>query len=531
MNSLFYLLFCGMKNSLRETIRKPARLVMYLFVIFLIGISLIGNVLMKRDPAELKDIHLLGGMFFALATMFLIYGLGRAFKSGSSLFQMSDVNLLFISPVKPQKILIYGVIQALKTAVVAGLFILFQSATLGQLFGTGFLSPLLIIGIFALCFCLSEIISIIVYSVTNGNSARKWMAKAGIAFVFLPLAATAIAAFIRESDPVTALIFVCKSPAFKMIPAPGWGAAALTAFLKEQLLAGSLFLALTAAAIAGLLILLFRLKSDYYEDVLVATESVFEKKRAIAEGNLGLAAATEQKIRVAKTGLSGFGARALFGKHLRETFRGSRFGFIDKRTVISTVIAAGFAFVKRDAPGNFLILILQYFAWFQIFAIGMGPSLRELYTHYLYLIPEPPLKKLIWNSLMVVLKTGVDAILIFGIAGAILREHPLIIAGVILAGSMFALMLAGINIFGLRWTSMDISAGILVVIYLFVVIIVLAPGLNAALIIAHIISGTAGVVAALVIVSLWEIIVSFICFAISKSILDDCDMPVVKMPK
>jgi hypothetical protein len=355
--------------------------------------------------------------------------------------------------------------------------------------------------------------------------------KAIIALVFLPLAVTAVMTFIRESDPITALILICKSPAFLMIPAPGWGAAALTALLQGRLLTGGLFLALTAATITGLLIFLFRSKSNYYEDVLVATKSAFEKKQAIAEGRLGLVIAPNRKIRITRTGISGFGARALFGKHLCETFRGSRLGFIDKRTIIYTAFAAVFSFYKRDAPENSLLLILQYFALVQIFTIAMGPSLRELYTPFIYLMPEPSFKKLIWNSLTVVLKAGVDAILIFGIAGIILRENPLIIAGVIITSTLFALMLTGVNIFCLRWTSMDVSTGILVIIYLFAVIIVLLPGLIPAFIISYAIPGDAGIITALKIVSLWEIAVSFLCFSLSKSILERCDMPVMKMPK
>ena len=529
MNSLFYLLFCGVKNSLRETIRKPARLIMYLFLFFLIGMSLFANAITRRDYAEFADIHLLGGMFFTLATMLLIFGLIRAFKSGGSLFQMSDVNLLFVSPVAPQKILLYGVIQVIKSALLAGLFILFQSVTLGGMFGTGFLSLLLIIGIFALCFCLSEIVAILIYSVTNGNRVRRGIAKAAVAFVFLPLVVTIFMAFIRESELMAALLYVCKSPAFKMTPVSGWGAAALVALLKGHWLTGGLFLTLTAGAIAGLLVVLFRLKSDYYEDVLVATESLFEKRRAIAEGNIGLATATEKKIRIVKTGLSGYGARALFGKQLRETLRGSRFGFINTRTFIYTAAAAFFAFLKRDAPENNLLIILQIFAWLQVFTIGMEPSLREFLTHYIYLIPEPPFKKLIWNSLSFVPKTCIDATLIFGIAGAVLRENPLVVSAAIITCAMFTLMLIALNIFSLRWTSTDLSAGILFTIYVFSVMIVIMPGLIPAFIIAAVVKGKAGIIAALGILSLWEMFVSFLCFAFSKSILDDCDMPVVKI--
>ena len=529
MNCLLYLLFCGVKNSLRETIHKPARLFMYLFVIFLIGASFASNALMTRDPAELKDIHLLGGMFFAFITPLLLLSLSRAFKSGGSLFQMSDVNLLFVSPVSPQKILIYGVIQVIKTAFVAGLFILFQGSTLGWMFGAGQLSLLLILIIFALSLCLSEIITILIYGVTNGNPLRKRIAKVAVAFVFLPLAATAFIAFTREGDAMNALLYICKSSAFQMTPVSGWGAAALVALLKGEWLSGGLFLALIGCSITGLFVVLFRLKSDYYEDVLVATESLFEKRRAIAEGNIGLASATEKKIRIAKTGLKGCGAQVLFGKHLRETFRGSRFGLINSRTILYTAAAAVFAFIKRDAPGNNLLIILQIFAWIQIFAIGLEPSLREFFTHYIYLIPEPPFKKLVWNSLSIVLKTGVDAILIFLVAGVILGENPFVIAGAIITCAMFALLLVGINILSLRLTSVDISTGILVMIYVFSVIIVMLPVLIPAFILAAIINGKAGIVAALGVVSLWEMFVSFVCFALSRGILNDCDMPVVKI--
>ena len=530
MNSLFYLLFCDVKNSLRETVRKPARLALYVFAIFIIVLGLVVNAKISRNPAEFKDIHLLGGIFFALLTAMLLLYISQAFKLGSSLFQMSDVNLLFVSPVSPQKILIYGIAKTIKNASIAGIFILFQGGTLGRTFGAGPSSLLLILGMFALSFCLAEISAIIIYSVTSGNPARRRIAKAAIALVFLPIVLTIFTAFIREGDTAAALLYACKSPALQLTPVSGWGAAALLAFHKGQWLTCGLFVALTAGAIAGLAALLLRLKSDYYEDTLVATERVFAAKRAAEESKLGMAEVLARKIKVAETGLSGFGARALFGKQLRETFRGSRLGFIDIRTFFYTAsaAAAAVAFIKLGVPGNPLLLILQYFAMLQAITVAMSPSLRELHTHCIYLIPEPPLAKLVWNSLPFVLKSCVESILVLGIAGIILRENPLIIAGAILASAMFALMLAGIIIFGLRWASVNLSAGVLTFLNMMIAIIALLPGLIPAFIAAIVIKGNAGIAAALAIVSLWEIFAAFVCFALSKGILDNCDMPTAK---
>jgi len=164
----------------------------------------------------------------------------------------------------------------------------------------------------------------------------------------------------------------------------------------------------------------------------------------------------------------------------------------------------------------------------QAITVAMSPSLRELHTHCIYLIPEPPLAKLVWNSLPFVLKSCVESILVLGIAGIILRENPLIIAGAILASAMFALMLAGIIIFGLRWASVNLSAGVLTFLNMMIAIIALLPGLIPAFIAAIVIKGNAGIAAALAIVSLWEIFAAFVCFALSKGILDNCDMPTAK---
>ena len=64
----------------------------------------------------------------------------------------------------------------------------------------------------------------------------------------------------------------------KLVPIAGWTAAGVTDLFQGQLLRGLLYLG--ANLVLGICMIVYILMSrmDYYEDTLVATETVFEKK-------------------------------------------------------------------------------------------------------------------------------------------------------------------------------------------------------------------------------------------------------------
>jgi len=532
MNSLCYLLFCGFKNFVRETLRKPFLLVMYIVVAATIAMSFVFGASGGHppDPGKIPDVRWLGGAFFAFMLLQGGVTLAQAFGSGNSFFLMSDVNLLFVAPVAPQKILLYGVAKFFRTVLLSSLFILFQGGTF-RAFGVGSGALLPVAGLFVLCSFSLGVFTMLLYGAVNGNPRRKVVAKALVALALLPLAVTAAVEAVRAGGFLGAVPAIVSSPSFQWVPVLGWGAAALVGFLGGNPPSGWFFLSLVLAAAAALLVLLFRSKADYYEDVLAATETAFEKRRALAEGNFNAAGAPARKVKVARTGLSGLGARALFGKHLRETLRKSRMGFVDTQTLVFVAGAAVFAFANRSSPEGKFFLALAALAWIQLFSIGTSPGLRELYTHYLYLVPAPSFSKIVWNFSIVVIKAGVDAILVFGLAGAVLREHPLTILGAVLAYALFSLLLAAWSVLSLRWTGADISVGVLFMVYLLVVMVVMAPAVVAAVGVGTSMGGLAGAWAALGIVCAWEALVAAVFFALSRGMLDNCDMPSMKLPK
>lgn len=88
----------------------------------------------------------------------------------------------------------------------------------------------------------------------------------------------------------------------------------------------------------------------------------------------------------------------------------------------------------------------------------------------------------------------------------------------------------GINYLSLRFTGADISAGLLIVVYTIAVIVIMLPGLIAAVVVGNM-SGGAGVLLGCGILASWELIAGLGCFALSKGVLHRTDMPMLKTGK
>ena len=292
---------------------------------------------------------------------------------------------------------------------------------------------------------------------------------------------------------------------------------------------GFLFFGLMVLSAVLLILYIAFSNPDYYEDVLVATETAFERKRVLAEGQINPEASSARQVKVAETGIGGLGNTAIFYKHLRESFRANYLGLWGVSSIIILLGAALFSWFMRGDDGQILVL-LQILMWMQIFMIGTGRGLKELYMHYIYLIPENPLQKIVWSNLEILFKVLVESVVVFGIAGLIMRESIWLILAAILVYALFSFLLLGINYLSLRWTGADISAGLLVFIYTIAVIVIMLPGLIAAIVLGSKFEGT-GVLVGLGVLAFWELLAAIGCFALSKGVLHNSDMPVLRTGK
>lgn len=533
MNSLAYILLTSAKNSLKELRHKPGKLVMYLFIIALIVamivISIISATGPRADLGEFWPLHWFKGVYFLLLLMSYVISVQKGFTSGDTLFDLNDVNLLFVSPVNPRSTLLYGIVKLAKASFLAGFFILFQSSSLSN-FGIGYGGVLLVFLTYILSMVVMSILSLVIYSVTNGRPRRKMAARVLAAIVFLPLVICIASQYFGGADLIILLERSIDSYYLNAIPFIGWTAAGTTAFLAGNLVGGFAWLGLLLLSAAGMIVFIMLSRSDYYEDVLVATETAFERKRAAEDGNINAASPSGRKtVKVSKTGISGAGASSMFYKHLRETFRENRFGFFSLSTII---ISASIIFLSSILRGEIdLLLIAQVLMWIQVILIGTGRGLKETYSHYVYMIPASPFKKLVWSNLEIVFKTLLESVLFIVIPGFILSTNPVVILGVLLAYTLFALLLLGVNYFSMRFTQADVSSGLLVVFYFLSVVLVMLPGLIPALIVGTSIGGDIGAIIGLIILCVWELAAALVLLSLSKGILHNCDMPTLRTTK
>ncbi|MDR3146508.1 MAG: putative ABC exporter domain-containing protein [Treponema sp.] len=523
MNSLVYLVTRSLKNSVRELPRQPAKLALYLAgIAAILGLSLLSNVT-RRNAESFLDILWLKGIIFLLILLFTGIAVQKGLSTGNTIFDMNDVNLLFVSPVGPRAILIYGLVRMSKTAFYAGFCILFQANSFGMGFGVGFDAVLLILLGFFLAVLLLLILSMVIYSVSNGRPRRKLAVKFFVLAVFLPLTVYGVRQYIQTGEIWKALENTLASRIFALTPVAGWASEGVIALIRGAPGAGILFLALLPLTGALLIVYIALSKPDYYEDVLVAAERAFERKRSLAWGQTEANPSPSKKTAVAKTGIGGLGAASLFYKHLRESFRANPLGLWGFPSIAFAAAAALMAAFMRGTEGGMLILF-QGLMWGQVYLIGTGRGLRELYSHYIYLIPEPSFSKLLWGNLELVLKVLVESLFILGAVGLILGESLPLILTAILCYALFSLLLIGINFLSLRRTGANLSSGFLLFIYTIVVAVVMLPGLVGAVIAGLILGAPAG----LGILAAWELLAALACLALSRDILHRSDMPVIK---
>ena len=527
MNGLGFILWRTTKNRLLELKHKPAKLVMYLLVAFLIVAFVVWSLFTGESDGEYTDILWLRGMIFLFLMLNFFISVNQGLSKGSTLFGMEDVNFAFVSPLTPRSILIYGVVRVMKTSFLSCIFLLFYSSLLNNMFGIGLGGMLILIAGYFLCIVVTQVMAVFIYSITNGKPRRKTAVKIIVAIMFAPLLITAVL-YIQAADWdfMKGLPLLIDSYVWAYTPVLGWASAGIVAFITGTAVFGGLLFGLLAL-FGGIMVgAIYFGNPDYYEDVLVSTETAFEKQRAVAEGQTSFEAMSDRQYKVKGTGVGGAGASALFYKHLRESFRSSRFGLWGLGTVVLVAAAVVYVLIAMrgdEETGTLLLTPFITMMFIQLFAISAGRGLTEMYTHYVYMIPESPFIKMIWSNIETMLKAAGNAVLVFGLIGIIAREPPLLVITAIVTYLLFSFLLISVNYVYLRFTGTNVNAGILIMLYFIAIILIMAPGVVGAVLVASMIEGW-GLLFGLGVLAVWELLAALVCYYAARGLLHNCDM-------
>lgn len=436
MKPFLYLLQRNFINYLKSIKHKPTKAIPIVFVVAVI--ILMGCAIIFEDtPTEsFIDPKYFIGITTAVIFQMFLFVLYSGVTRKNFRYSMSDVNLIFTSPMKPQNVLLYGFIKEISFIFAMCLFLIFQLPNLAFKFSfvTGGIVFLLLI-LMAFFIVLSSL-SLLIYGYFSKYYKYKEMAIKVVKY-FSILITLGLATYIYTSSNGNYYEFTMElfnKDWWSYIPVMGWGrellTQCLTGFNGSSLIYGGLLI----ASCIFFLTLLYKFNLDFYEDALPSAE---QNEVAQSYKNSGFDAKQLSKMQNSRKPFarrkvtlkySAKYAKAIFFRHLLE-YKKTGFYFLNILSglylIISVVVGLYF-----DIPFFALLLFSIYIMVVSTYA---GKWSMDFNGHFIFLIPASSASKLFYSTLSSIIKVMVDGVILFIPAGILMGVGPLEILLSILA--------------------------------------------------------------------------------------------------
>ncbi len=456
-----------------------------------------------------------GGVILAA----LLWNVVTAEKSGSGIFHMADVNLLFQAPMKPQSVLLFRLIFKMGGLIAAGLYLIFQIPNLHMNMGVPLGACIAMLAVWGLTLVTGQLLSVLVYTVTATHvRLRKYIVP--VAVGICGIAALTFAAYWQSSGGdllSSAFAFWCSKGAL-LVPIWGWIKAVLDFSLIGNYLAAAGMGVLCLAVIGVLIAVIWRIRADFYEDAMAKSEETAAVLAQTKEKGRVVTRKKERSERLRRNGkIGGSGASALFYKNMYNRRRFAKFGVFTS-TMVTYLLAAVFVVwivQKTDAAGGmyWVVAVLGVLAYFR--SLG-NPLEAELKTSFFVTLPAGAYQKFGWTILSGSVSCLLDLLPAVLVSVILLGESALIPA---VSGVLFILSLDffSANAGALADLSLptSISQGVKVIIQVCLVYLGLVPA--AAVIIMGLMFHA--IPAAIVGVALVDTALGLIAFAIAPQLI------------
>lgn len=511
---LVYLTAVKLKNQIKEAVKHPAKLI---YILFLVAVMVFVVVVGREsgEGTELRPLYELTGIMVVFFTFVSLMTFLNGINGGAGnypMFTLSDVSMLFPSPLKPNKVLFYGLFRQLGLSLLLGFFLLFQYSWLHAVYGMDYIHIVLIVLGYGCSLFLGQVCAMAVYVRTSGNdNARRavrycvyavtLLFAAGLVWRCVPVLAGMAGAeelFLSASGLPAALSagadYLAKVGIF--FPVSGWSAGLIGNLFTGDYLAAGLCALLMAAGFCLALLLVIKNKNNYYEDVLQTAEVAQSAIVAKREGQP--AEVMPKKVRLGKTGLGrGKGASVMFYKHLLENRRSgvllfSKMSIIFMLIVIGCAVLYSFLFADEEDNTAAFVAVFTMSTYMQIFSESLGRFSWEISKPYIYLIPESPFKKLLYATAETLMADCVEAAVIFVPVSLLLGLGPVEMVLCILARISFSLLFTAGNILVERVFGTVRSKGLILFFYIVSLMLLAVPGVVLGIVLLELLPGAIG---------------------------------------
>jgi hypothetical protein len=408
-------------NYIVEIRRTPKKLISYLLFLAWICLILVpqftGN---RKIPLALQmnstTIHIIFCIYIVSICGLIFSTLFSSLKKSYYTFSMGDVNLLFPSPLEPQRILFWSMLKKIPTSFfITVLPVLLLTPALSDL-GLGTQGIFLIYASFVSLALLLSPLAFLVFLLSVRYQKEKWM-RSSLICAILWLVGSWLWQ-VKGSNSFLDLLTGYQSAGIWQFPIIGWilrlayaGFNGASSDAYWGLLGIVLTLSLVNVAV-------YRLAKDYYEDVLSRAEKMSEARKRKKSGRPQLAELFAKSSGQSKVTVQGTyaGSKAFLFKQI-VNYRSAGFNeYLGKLAPLALtaglVIGLLISFKSMMDPSNGLFIINGMIAYILILTSSAGPISAELALPYIYVLPGTFLKKVLALNALPTLRFAINIFLL-----------------------------------------------------------------------------------------------------------------------
>lgn len=470
MKALSYLLTRKFKNSIVSVFKTPAKLIAVILLVFFVVLSFFTGS--SNDYGECRDINELYAIVLLLYSVVFVLISKNGFYNGASMFSMADVNMIFVSPLKQNTVLSFGLFQQLGRSLLIGYFILFQYSLLNEAYGIGWSAIIYILIGYAITVFLSQMTAMVIYSFTSGDDKKCTYVKIIYYLLIGAFVVYALALAWRNGGiNIENLVYSTRSIVARLFPVSG-----ILAFAVEGAIKGQLINIIDGVLYCAVFWVFYRIaitliNSDYYEDVLQSAEVSYSAIQSVREGKVN--EKTPRNIKVGDTGFNkGYGANVIAQKHKIENRR-SRIFLLNASSLFTIAFSIVSCFIFKDEPVGILVANIYILTM----SIGSSRWSKELALPYVYMIPQKSYKKLFYTLKGELAPLVLESILCFIPAYFIMQLSINDIITMTLCRISFGLLFLSINLLLQRLFSTSDKKFLLVMVYFLFIALFSLPGI------------------------------------------------------
>lgn len=404
-------------NNVKNIVKSPKRLIMYaVYIAFMTWVILMNVKNVSRSSMEQEQFRLYFSSGAFVLITFLTYTL---LQKASIYFRPSDIALLFTAPIQPKKILLMTMLKKIPASLLTAVFTLIF--ILSMVISTFKPEPIEVVITclgYALVFLIVEPISFAIF-VIGTKTIGADQVKKYVKIVFLGVVALVFIAITKSVlDNGLTLVSVLEGVNnnwINWIPIIGWGKFLVLTALNGATTMTYIAIATMVVTYCLLIVLVYHLGDDYYEDVIVSSADIH---KVIENAREGKAKTFNFSLNRKKTNLKDDVkyAGAFYWKRKLLLKRSDISIYFSMETVLCVAMSLGVMLFAPSASHEFGIYMVMGFYLYGKLLFSMQTFLDDdLQKPYFYLIPDTPFNKILKSTRLDTIRFFINTLVITGL--------------------------------------------------------------------------------------------------------------------